>query len=97
MSIGVAKFNIGIASATSKVYKVPRSVRSRQKLQVSFYKTKSRLLLLLGRYLVPYIRTEAGRSRLCYSAVKAYNDIPMKPGTSLKTVARRNLLERRDS
>ena len=46
---------------------------------------------------VPHIRTEAGRSRLCYSAVKAYNDIPMKPGMSLKTATRRHLLERRDS
>ena len=45
---------------------------------------------------VPRIRSEAGRNRLCYSAVKAYNDIPRRNGVSIKTATKQHLLNSRE-
>jgi len=47
--------------------------------------------------VLPRIRTEAGRSRLCYSAVKEYNKVSRKPGISFKTAAKRHLVTCRDA
>ena len=44
-----------------------------------------------GLLTLPRIRTETGRKRLCYSAVKMYNDVPKVVGISFKTAAKRYL------
>ena len=46
---------------------------------------------------VPHIRTEAGRSRLCFIAVKAYNSIPRLQSMSFKTATKRYLFMCRES